>query len=88
LIAGLTILAAAPAQKKYDPGATDNEIKIGNIAAYSGWGKEYGAIARAEAAYFQMINERGGVNGRKINFISLDNSSEVAKALDLAKRLS
>jgi branched-chain amino acid transport system substrate-binding protein len=87
LIAGLTILAAAPAQKKYDPGATDNEIKIGNIAAYSGWGKEYGAIARAEAAYFQMINERGGVNGRKINFISLDNSSEVAKSLDLTKQL-
>lgn len=77
LIAGLTILAAAPAQKTYDPGATDNEIKIGNIAAYTGWGKEYGAIARAEAAYFQMINDRGGVNGRKINFISLDNGSEV-----------
>lgn len=77
LIAGLTILAAAPAKKTYDPGATDNEIKIGNIAAYTGWGKEYGAIARAEAAYFQMINDRGGVNGRKINFISLDNGSEV-----------
>lgn len=87
LIAGLTILAAAPAQKKYDPGATDNEIKIGNIAAYTGWGKEYGAIARAEAAYFQMINDRGGVNGRKITFISLDNGSEVPKSHDLAKQL-
>ena len=48
LIVSLTILAAAPAQKKYDPGATDTEIKIGNIAAYTGWGKEYGAIARAK----------------------------------------
>ena len=87
LIAGLTILAAAPAQKKYDPGATDSEIKIGNIAAYTGWGKEYGAIARAEAAYFQMINDRGGVSGRKIDFISLDNGSEVAKTLDVARQL-
>ena len=87
LIASLTILAAARAQKKYDPGATDSEIKIGNIAAYTGWGKEYGAIARAEAAYFQMINDRGGVNGRKISFISLDNGSEVAKTLDVAKQL-
>ena len=87
LIASLMILAAASAQKKYDPGATDSEIKIGNIAAYTGWGKEYGAIARAEAAYFQMINDRGGVSGRKINFISLDNGSEVAKTLDLAQQL-
>ena len=51
-------------------GATDKEIKIGNIMPYTGSFKEYGAIGRAEAAYFQMINDRGGVNGRKINFIS------------------
>src|SRR5580704_17122327 len=87
LIASLTILAAAPAQKKYDTGVTDNEIRIGNIAAYTGWGKEYGAVAHAEAAYFQMISDRGGIKGRKINFISLDNGSEVAKTLDLAKQL-
>jgi branched-chain amino acid transport system substrate-binding protein len=77
-----------PAQKAYDPGASDTEIKIGNIAAAStGRNKEYGAIPRAEAAYFQMINERGGVNGRKINFISVDDSPGAAKALDLARQL-
>ncbi len=87
LLVALVIVPLLSAQKKYDPGATDSEIKIGNIAAYTGWGKEYGAIARAEAAYFQMINDRGGVNGRKIDFISLDNGSEVAKTLDLANQL-
>jgi branched-chain amino acid transport system substrate-binding protein len=87
IVVALIIVPLVSAQKKYDPGATDSEIKIGNIAAYSGWGKEYGAIARAEAAYFQMINDRGGINGRKINFISLDSGSEVAKTLDLAKQL-
>ncbi len=77
----------AAAQKAYDPGVTDTEIKIGNIAPYTGWGSEYAAIARAEAAYFQMINDRGGVNGRKINFISLDSASEPANMLPLARKL-
>jgi branched-chain amino acid transport system substrate-binding protein len=79
--------ASATAQKPYDAGASDTEIKIGNIAPYTGWGKEYAAIARAEAAYFQMINDRGGVNGRKITFISVDNASEVPKSVDLARKL-
>jgi branched-chain amino acid transport system substrate-binding protein len=78
---------AVAAQKSYDPGASDTEIKIGNIAAYTGWGSEYGAVARAEAAYFQMIDDRGGVNGRKIDFISLDSASDAAKSLDLARQL-
>jgi branched-chain amino acid transport system substrate-binding protein len=73
--------------RHYDPGATDTEIKIGNIMSYTGWAEQYGAIGRAEAAYFQMINDRGGVNGRKINFITLDDASRQATALELARRL-
>jgi ABC-type branched-subunit amino acid transport system substrate-binding protein len=87
------ILAAAGAapcvwsQKAYDPGASDTEIKIGNLAPYTGWGGEYAAVARAEAAYFQMINDRGGINGRKINFVTLDSASEPSNALPLARKL-
>ncbi len=77
----------AAAQKAYGPGVTDTEIKIGNIAPYTGWGSEYAAIARAEAAYFQMINDRGGVNGRKINFVSLDGASEPGNMLPLTRKL-
>jgi len=86
----LASLAPSPvawAQKSYDPGASDTELKIGNIMSYSGWGQSYGAIGRAEAAYFRMINDRGGVNGRKITFISVDNGSQAAGSADLARRL-
>jgi branched-chain amino acid transport system substrate-binding protein len=87
------IVAAAGAapclwsQKAYDPGASDTEIKIGNLAPYTGWGSEYAAVARAEAAYFQMINDRGGINGRKINFVTLDSAAEPSHALPLARQL-
>jgi branched-chain amino acid transport system substrate-binding protein len=74
-------------QKAYDQGASDSEIKIGNIAAYTGWESEYAAVARAEAAYFEMINDRGGIHGRKIKFISLDGASNSANALPLAQKL-
>ena len=60
------------AQKKYDTGATDTEIKIGNIMPYSGPASAYGTIGKTEAAYFKKINDEGGINGRKINFISYD----------------
>jgi branched-chain amino acid transport system substrate-binding protein len=90
-IAALLIFALAPvhalAQPKYDPGATDTEIKIGNIMPYTGAFSEYGATGRAEAAYFQMINDQGGVNGRKIKFISLDSASDTDKAVALAHQL-
>lgn len=81
--------ASRPAdpQKAYDDGASDAEIRIGNIAAYTGWESEYAAVARAEAAYFQMINDRGGIHGRKIQFISLDGASNSANALPLAQKL-
>jgi branched-chain amino acid transport system substrate-binding protein len=89
--AALFVLAFAAeravAQKKYDPGATDSEIKIGNIMPYSGAFSEYGAIGRAEAAYFHMINDKGGVNGRKINFISVDSGSDSSKYVALAHQL-
>ena len=62
---------SALAQKKYDTGATDTEIKIGNIVPYSGPASAYGIIGKTEEAYFKMINENGGINGRKIKFISL-----------------
>jgi len=85
----LFALLAAPAvaQKKYDPGATDTEIKIGNIMPYTGKFSEYGATGRAEAAYFQMTNDQGGVNGRKINFVSLDSGSDFGKSLAQAQQL-
>src|SRR5579863_4337998 len=85
LLALLTVGFAA-AQKAYDDGASDTEIKIGNIAPYTGWGKEYAAIAKAEAAYFQMVNDHGGVNGRKIVFLSEDNTSDLTKTTELAHK--
>jgi branched-chain amino acid transport system substrate-binding protein len=86
-IAFTTYLPRTQAQKQYSPGATDAEIDIGNIATHSGWARAYGAVADAEAAYFRMINDRGGVNGRRINFISLDAGSDPAKAAGLARQL-
>ena len=65
---------AALAQKKYDTGASDTEIKIGNTEAYSGPASAYGVIGKTEEAYFKMVNDRGGINGRKINFITYDDA--------------
>ncbi|MDU6670282.1 MAG: branched-chain amino acid ABC transporter substrate-binding protein, partial [Bradyrhizobium sp.] len=70
--AAFSVLASqsALAQKKYDTGVTDTEIKIGNVEAYSGPASAYGIIGKTEEAYFKMINDQGGINGRRINFIS------------------
>ncbi len=90
IIALLVVAVAsiqALAQPKYDPGAADIEMKIGNIMPYTGAFSEYGATGRAEAAYFQMIDDQGGVNGRKIKFISLDSGSDTGKAVALAHEL-
>ena len=78
---------AANAQKKYDPGASDTEIKIGNIMPYSGPASAYGVIGKAEAAYFNKINAEGGINGRKINFISYDDAFSPPKAVEQARKL-
>ena len=88
--AGLTALlvsGAALAQKKYDTGATDKEIKIGGISPYSGPASAYGAIGKAISAYFAKVNEEGGVNGRKLNFISLDDGYNPAKTVEQARKL-
>ena len=77
----------AQAETKYGPGVSDTEIKIGNTMAYSGPASVYGTLGRAEAAYFRMINERGGVNGRKITFISLDDAYNPAKTLEHTRKL-
>ena len=78
---------SALAQKKYDTGATDTEIKIGNIMPYSGPASAYGVIGRTEAAYFRKINAEGGINGRKINFISYDDAYSPPKAVEQARKL-
>jgi branched-chain amino acid transport system substrate-binding protein len=77
----------ALAQKKYDTGATDTEIKIGNIMPYSGPASAYGTVGRTEAAYFRKINAEGGINGRKINFISYDDAYSPPKAVEQARKL-
>ena len=69
-----SLSTAASAQKKYDTGASDTEIKIGNIMPYSGPASAYGVIGKTEEAYFRKINAAGGINGRKINFISYDDA--------------
>ena len=79
--------SGALAQKKYDPGATDTEIKIGQTMPYSGPASAYGTIGKAEAAYFKMINDEGGINGRKINFISLDDGYSPPKTVEQARKL-
>src|SRR6202047_3391575 len=79
--------STALAQKKYDPGATDTEIKIGNIMPYSGPASAYATIGKTEAAYFRKINEEGGINGRKINFISYDDSYSPPKTVEQARKL-
>ncbi|GEC58493.1 ABC-type branched-subunit amino acid transport system substrate-binding protein [Bradyrhizobium japonicum] len=79
--------SAALAQKKYDSGANDTEIKIGNIMPYSGPASAYGIIGRTEAAYFKKINDAGGINGRKINFISYDDAYSPPKAVEQARKL-
>ena len=79
--------SGALAQKKYDPGATDTEIKIGNIMPYSGPASAYGVIGKTEAAYFKKINDAGGINGRKINFISYDDGYSPPKTVEQARKL-
>jgi branched-chain amino acid transport system substrate-binding protein len=78
---------SALAQKKYDAGATDAEIKIGNIVPYSGPASAYGIIGKSEEAYFKMINENGGINGRKIKFISYDDAYSPPKAVEQVRKL-
>jgi branched-chain amino acid transport system substrate-binding protein len=88
----LALLAAALAlpalaQKKYDPGATDTEIKIGNTSPYSGPASAYAVIAKSIAAYIKMLNEKGGIKGRRINFISYDDGYSPPRTVEMARKL-
>jgi branched-chain amino acid transport system substrate-binding protein len=89
--AALAILAAtgsgALAQKKYDIGATDTEIKIGNIMPYSGPASAYGVIGKTEEAYFRKVNAEGGINGRKVTFVSYDDGYSPPKTVEQARKL-
>ena len=87
LLAAALASPAAIAQKKYDPGASDTEIKIGNTNPYSGPASAYGTIGKVIGAYFKMVNEQGGINGRKINWISYDDGYSPPKTVEMARKL-
>ncbi len=91
IAAALAMLAVTSspsfAQKKYDTGASDTEIKIGNIMPYSGPASAYGVIGKTEEAYFKKINAEGGINGRKINFVSYDDAYSPPKTVEQARKL-
>src|ERR1700727_1580195 len=87
VIAFTVTSGAALAQKRYDTGATDTEIKIGNIMPYSGPASAYGVIGKTEEAYFKMINDQGGIGGRKINWISYDDGYSPPKTVEQIRKL-
>jgi branched-chain amino acid transport system substrate-binding protein len=93
LLAGTGVLALAlaaspaSAQKKYDEGANDTEIKVGNTNPYSGNASAYGTIGKAIAAYFKMVNDQGGINGRKVNFITYDDGYSPPKTVEMVRKL-
>ena len=87
IAASIAIAGPASAQKMYGPGVTDNEIKIGNTNPYSGPASAYGTIGKAISAYFDKINAEGGINGRKIDFISLDDSYSPPKTVEQIRKL-
>src|ERR1700730_11855645 len=76
-----------PAHAENGPGVTDTEIKIGQTMPYSGPASAYGVIGRTELGYFKMINDQGGINGRKINLISLDDAYSPPKTVEQVRRL-
>src|SRR5262252_11136211 len=86
-IAATVLITAAAKALGADPGVTDKEIKIGNINPYSGPASAYGTIGRGIAAYFKKLNDEGGVNGRKINFITYDDGYSPPRAVEQARRL-
>jgi branched-chain amino acid transport system substrate-binding protein len=86
IVAALTSLSAISNQPR-DQGVSDTEIRIGNLMPYTGPLAAFGAIGKAEAAYFAMINEQGGINGRKVHFISYDDRSDPSAAMDLTRGL-
>src|SRR5882757_2690009 len=86
-LAGLCGIQPVFAEKKYDVGASDSEVKLGNIVPYSGPASGFGSVGKVQAAFFRMINEQGGINGRKINYISYDDAYSPPKAVEQARKL-
>jgi ABC-type branched-subunit amino acid transport system substrate-binding protein len=86
-VAALTLNAWPAHAKNYGPGVTDSEIKIGNTVPYSGPASSYGTIGKVQAAYYKMLNEQGGINGRKINFISYDDAYSPPKTVEMIRKL-
>lgn len=86
IVVALTSLGAI-SERVREPGVTETEIRIGNVMPYSGNLKAFGAIGKAEAAYFELVNERGGINGRKVRFISNDDKSDPSTALEITRSL-
>jgi len=86
-LAACLIASAASAQPKYGPGTSATEIKVGQTIAYSGPASAYGQLGKVEDAYFKALNAKGGINGRKITFISLDDGYSPPKAVENARRL-
>ena len=87
VVLALVASTAMAADKRYGPGVSDTEIKIGHTVAYSGPAASFGTEGRVAAAYYRMINEQGGINGRKINFISLDDGYSPPKTVELVRRM-
>ena len=87
LALGVTFAAPALAQKKYDTGATDTEIKVGQTIPLSGPASAYGSIGKVQAAYIRMINEQGGINGRKVNLIQYDDGYSPPKTVEQVRKL-
>jgi branched-chain amino acid transport system substrate-binding protein len=87
LIVALSATTPALAQKKYDPGASDTEIKIGNVNPYSGPASAYGLIGRTIDAFFKKVNAEGGINGRKVTFISYDDGYSPPKTVEQTRKL-
>src|SRR5436305_12765632 len=75
------------AEKKYDPGASDTEIKVGQTVPHSGPGSLYGVLDRVGEAYFQMLNEKGGINGRTVKFFTMDDAYSEPKCVEVTRRL-
>ena len=88
-LAASLVLACGPAaaQKKYDPGASDTEIRIGQTMPYSGAASIYGEVGKTQAAYFRMVNDQGGINGRKLKFLSLDDAYSPPKTVEGVRKL-
>ena len=87
LLLAATLSTAASAQKKYDTGASDTEIKIGNIMPYSGPASAYGVIGKTEEAFFRKINAEGGINGRKITYVTYDDAYSPPKTVEQVRKL-